>query len=437
MRLRLAFALFALTLLPGVAPVHAGPRIEHWRTDAGARVYFVPARELPIVDVRVVFDAGSARDGEHAGLARLTNHLLEEATTTRSAQDLFDRLAVLGAKISTDVDRDMAWVNLRSLSDPRRLDPAVELLAEVLGRPALAPAAVARERARQGVRIEERAQALDARLTDRLYAEIYRGHPYATPVLGTAASVAALDASVVSAFHDRYYVARNAVVAIVGDVDRAAAERLVARALALLPAGEVAPPLPAEPAAPAEPDVVHDALPSSQTHIGLGQVGMRVGDPDYFALYVANHVLGGGGFVSRLFDEIREKRGLSYDVSSYFEPLRVAGPFSVALATRNDQAQAAQVAARATIAAFIDDGPTAQEVERSKQNIIGGFPLRIDNNAKKLQYVAFIGFYELPLDYLDTFAARIAEVTPARAHAAFRARVRPDRFVTVIVGGGN
>lgn len=425
-----------LALVSITAAATAAPEIQHWRTANGARVYFVAARELPIADVRVVFDAGSARDGAAPGLAYLTNAALDAGTRKRDGRALHERLAALGAQLDARTERDSAWVSLRSLSDERRLAEAAALLAEVIAEPALEPDLVARERERQRVHIEERTEALGERLLDRLHAAVYGEHPYARPVAGTSESVVHLEAEDVRAFHERYYVAANAVVAIVGDLSRARAETLAERVTAGLARGAPAPPLPASPAGAPAAALVREVLPSTQTHIGIGQVGVREGDPDYFALYVANHVLGGGGFISRLFNEIRERRGLSYSAWSYFLPQRRAGLFAAVLATRNDQVGEALSALRATFREFREHGPTAEELERSKENIIGGFPLRIDSNAEMLEQIARIGFYGLPLDYLETYPDRIAAVTREAAHEAFRRRMDPERQVIAIVGAG-
>ena len=162
---------------------------------------------------------------------------------------------------------------------------------------------------------------------------------------------------------------------------------------------------------------------------------MRRGDPDYFTLYVGNHILGGSGLVSRMSKEIREKRGLSYSASSYFSPMEQNGPYLLSLQTRNDQTDAALAVLRDTLKEFIKDGPTDAELEAAKKNITGGFALRVDSNSKILDYLVVIGFYGLPLDYLDTFNANIMAVTREQIVDAFRRRVSPDSMATVIVGG--
>ena len=168
----------------------------------------------------------------------------------------------------------------------------------------------------------------------------------------------------------------------------------------------------------------------------MGQPGMQRGDPDYFVLYVGNHILGGSGLVSQLSEEVREKRGLSYSVYSYFSPMRRNGPFLVGAQTQNSKVQQAIDVMRATLRNYIDQGPTQDELDAAKQNITGGFPLRISSNSRIVEYLAMMGFYRLPLDYLDRFVERVNAVTREQIHEAFQRRLNLDRFVTVVVGDG-
>lgn len=422
-----------IALLFSVAAAAMAP-IEHWQTPNGARVYFVPAPELPIVDIEVVFNAGSARDGDKPGLAQFTHTLLDKGAGGLSADQIASRLEGVGARIGGESLRDMATVSLRSLSDRKYLQPALAVFAKVLAQPDFNPADVKRERERMLIGLQYALQQPDEVTEKAFYAALYGNHPYATPPDGTVESLKAIDREALKAHHQRYYVARNAVVAIVGAVDRAAAERLAVEATRLLPAGEPAP------AVPPVDDLIaareeHIAHPSSQTHIQIGQPGMTRDDPDYFPLYVGNYVLGGGGLVSRLSAEIREKRGLSYSVYSYFSPMAERGPFALGLQTRNDQAVQALTVLRDTLKTFVAAGPTEKELRAAKDNITGGQALRIDSNRKILEYLAVIGFYQLPLDYLETFNTKVEAVTLEQVRDAFKRRVQPERMLRVLVGG--
>jgi zinc protease len=176
------------------------------------------------------------------------------------------------------------------------------------------------------------------------------------------------------------------------------------------------------------------AHPASQSHILLGYPGIKRGDPDLFPLYVGNYVLGGGGFVSRLTEEVREKRGLVYSVYSYFMPMAEPGPFQLGLQTKKDQAEDALKLVKETLDNFIKNGITEAELKAAKANIIGGFPMRIDSNSKILDYLAVIGFYKLPLNYLDEYNSNVEKVTVAQIKDAFSRRLKTENFVTIIVG---
>ena len=408
--------------------------IEHWQTGNGARVYFVPAPELPMVDIQVVFNAGSARDGGQAGLAQLTHTLLDKGAGGLSADRIAQQLEGVGARLGGNSLRDMATLNLRSLKQDKYLQPAVEVFATILARPDFNPADVNRERDRMLVALQYAQQQPDKVAERAFYAALYGQHPYASPPDGTVETLKAIDRAALQDFHKRYYVARNAVVAIVGALDRAAAEQLAEALVRQLAPGESAPELPEVPSLQAAREQRLDH-PSSQTHIQVGQPGIRRSDPDYFALYVGNYILGGGGLVSRLSNEIRERRGLAYSAYSYFAPMAKEGPFELGLQTRNDQATEALQVLRETLSTYVAEGPTAAELDAAKKHITGGYALRIDSNRKILEYLAVIGFYSLPLDYLETFNARIEAVGLDEVRDALRRRIQPDRMLTLLVGG--
>ncbi len=413
--------------------VQAAPVIQTWQSEKGANVYFVEAKELPIVDIQIIFDAGSARNGNRAGLAGLTNSLLDEGAGGLTADQISQGFDNLGANYGGSAGYDSASISLRSLSDPALLEPALENLARVLVKPDFPEDALARQKNRALIGIRSKQQSPGALARDAFFAEVFKGHPYAVPSSGTEESISVLLRKDVVGFHKNYYVIKNATIAIVGDLTKTQAKAMVEKLLKELPAGEKPQPIPAvqvlEKAATIQID-----HPSTQTHILLGQTGLKRGDPDYFPLYVGNHVLGGGGMVSRLFAEIREKRGLSYSANSYFSPMRENGTFTASLQTRTDQTEEALSVLQEHLKIFIDNGPTDAELEASKKNITGGFPLRLASNSKIIAYIGMIGFYGLPNDYLETFNANVNAVTVDQIKDAFKRRLSPDKFVTVTVG---
>jgi len=415
-----------------VPVVQASPDIQHWTTGSGTDVYFVAADELPMLDVRVVFDAGSARDGDKPGVAEMTVGMLADGTAGMSSDEISTAFESIGANYGVSLDRDMASVKLRTLADEQTREAALDTLTKVISRPEFPEGDFEREKQRTLIGIRSKLQSPGTLASDAFYKALYGKHPYAHPTSGTEDSVADLTREDLAAFHERHYTAANATIAIVGAATRAEAEAIADELLAGLPAGE---PLPEVPAVDGnDTKQVTISFPSSQTHVLIGMPVVRRHDDDYFSLYVGNHVLGGSGMVSRLFDSIREQRGLSYSVYSYFYPLQQAGPFVAGLQTSTRQADAALQLLRREIRDYIDNGPTDDELEASKQNITGGFPLRIDSNSNIVEYLAVIGFYDLPLDYLDTFNDKVLAVTREEIVDAFQRRLNVDDFVTVLVG---
>jgi zinc protease len=411
----------------------AAPDIQHWTTANGVRVYFVQADELPMLDVRVVFDAGSARDGEKSGLATLTNGLLAEGAAGLDAKQLAEQFENVGAGFGNSVAQDNAFLSLRSLRDDKYLQPALATFKQILTQPDFPADAFERERKRLLIAIKAKQQSPGDIAQDAFYKAIYGNHPYASPVEGTETGVGALKRTDLNAFYKKYYVAKNAIVVMVGQLDRVTAEKLAADLTANLAVGEQAPALPPVPELTAS-KTLHIDYASQQSHVLVGQPGTKRLDADALTLYVANHSLGGSGFASRLMDEVREKRGLAYSVYSYFMPLREIGPFQMGLQTRSDQTGEALAILRSTLQDYVQTGPTDKELTAALSNITGGFPLRIDSNSKLTEYVAMIGFYGLPLDYLDTFTQRVNTVTAEKIRDALQRRVQPDKMVTVIVG---
>jgi len=416
------------------AAVDALPEIRSWSTEKGARVLFVQAPELPMVDIRLVFRAGAARDGAQAGVASLTNALLDQGAGGLDADQIARGLDQYGAELGNGSERDMAWLSLRSLSERKLLDPSLELFRKVLSQPDFPQADFERERQRTLVGLQYEKQKPDAIVKKAFYQSLYGEHPYANHPSGTPESVQALSVDALRAFYRRYYVAQNATLVIVGDLSEKRARSIAAVLADSLEKGQPAEPLP-EVAALAGSDEVYIQHPSKQSHVLLGAPGMKRDDADYFPLYVGNHILGGSGLVSRISEEIREKRGLSYSAYSYFIPMERKGPYLLGFQTRNDQRQEALSVLRGTLQAFIDKGPSQDELDAARNNIVGGFPMQVSSNGKIAEYLAVIGFYDLPLDYLQRFTERVEAVTVQQIQDAYRRRVDPERMLTVIVGG--
>jgi zinc protease len=427
--------LFALTLCLAAAPAWSLLPIQHWQTTHGVRVYFVEARNLPMLDVSVDFPAGSAYDArEKSGVAALTQSLLKLGAGGLSEDEISRRMADTGAQFGGRVDSDRAGMTLRTLSSRDELKQALDIFARMLQRPEFPAPVLAREKQRIIEAIKE-ADTKPETLLNRSFNELaYGNHPYGLRGSGEVSTVARITRDDLVSFYRRYYTADQAVVAIIGDITRADAEKLAEQLTAELPRSASAPSIPPVPSLTrAESRAIPH--PATQSHLLMGMPGIKRDDPDYFPLFVGNYILGGGGFASRITEEVRSKRGLAYSAYSYFSPMQERGPFVIGLQTRKDQAGEALAVVRATLKDFLANGPTADELQRAKQNLVGGFPLRIDSNRKILDYLAVIGFYHLPLTYLDDFVPSVEKVTLADIRNAFARRVDPARMVTVVVGG--
>lgn len=430
------FSLFGLILLSLSNAGWGAAKIEHWLTPQGGRVYFVQTPSLPMVDVRVAFDAGSARDDAQFGLAALTSAMLDTGAGDWNADEIANRFESVGATFATSVSEDLASLSMRSLTEKALLEKALATFQAILTRPSFNDADFQREKSRTLAGLKHREESPAAIASIAFQKALYKDHPYAHPEDGIVETVAGFEIDDLKAFYQRYYVAANAIVVIVGDVDHARAEQIAESLLAGLPVGQKPDEIPPV-TMPEQAGKQHIDFPSSQTHVLAGMPGTHRKDPDYFPLYVGNHILGGGSLVSRLFDEVREKRGLAYSASSQFAPMYRQGPFTISLQTRNDQADNAVEVMNATLNDFIQHGPSEQELQAAKKNITGGFALRTDTNGKLLEYVTMIGFYQQPLDYLDVFQAKVDAVSLEAIKDAFQRRIKPELLQTVTVGGGN
>jgi zinc protease len=343
-------------------------------------------------------------------------------------------VADVGAQLAGRFDMDRAGAGVRTLSSEKERRVALEILAKLLAEPEFPASILEREKVRVVGGLKEsntQPDTIAARTFSRL---VYPTHPYGLRSAGEVDTVQRITRDDVVAFYHNHYAAERAVVAITGDVSRdeaaAIAESLTARMPAGTPGIVTLPPV----QGPAKAQVEWVAHHAAQSHILTGLPGVRRNDPDYFALFVGNHILGGGGFVSRITEEVRTKRGLAYSAYSTFTPMLREGPFVVGMQTKGEQARAALDVVNKTLAEFVAKGPTAKELDLAKKNIIGGFPLRIDSNRKIHEYSAVIGFYRLPLTYLDDFVKNVERVTAEDVRGAFQRKVKLDKMITVIVG---
>lgn len=426
------------------ALAYAGPQIEHWTLDNGAQVYLVQSDALPMLDINIAFDAGSRRDPSgKAGLASIAAMMADKgvlAGSNAGQEPALDENGIteawldLGAIFSTSSGRDEFSYSLRTLTYPDVLPQAIALASRVIAQPSFPQTVLTRDQARLIASLKE-SLTQPGTIASRAFNEnVYGGHPYGA--LLTEDSIAAITTQDLMGFHAQYIVPCRARIAMVGHVNREQANAIAEQLLSRLPSSATCSELNTVPEVPELAQANHVNIPfdAAQAQIYIGQPGIKRNDPDFLVLVVANHILGGNGFSSKLMQRVREDRGLTYGIGSGFSPSAHAGAFTIMLKTRPDQAQEALDLSLQVLAEFVSNGPTQEELDEAKANLLGGFPLMFDSNAKLLAQVANIARNDLPLDYLDQWPTLIEAVTAEQIRAAMQRVIHPDRLVTVVVG---
>lgn len=425
-------ALESLKELDGKAPARRSLDIQTWQTAEGAKVLFVEAHELPMFDMRLTFAAGSSQDQNLPGVAVLTNAMLNEGVKGKDVTAIAQGFEGLGADFSNGAYRDMAVASIRSLSATDKREPALKLFSEVVGKPTFPADSLTRIKNQLLASFEYKKQNPGSLAGEELFKRLYGNHPYGHPSEGTAESIKPITLAQLKAFHAKAYAAGNAVIALVGDLSRDEAQAIAAQVSASLPKGPALAKLPT----PAEPKAgeTHIEFPSKQTHLMLAQLGIKRNDPDYAALSLGNSVLGGGGFGSRLMTEVREKRGLTYGVSSGFTPMQTQGPFMIGLQTRAELSENTLKLVQDIVRDFLANGPTQKELDDAKRELTGSFPLTAASNSSIVAQLGAIGFYDLPLTFLEDFITQSQSVTVEQVKEVMNKHLSADKMVIVTAG---
>ncbi|MGY0218205.1 M16 family metallopeptidase [Endozoicomonadaceae bacterium StTr2] len=413
-------------------PVHVVEPV-YWQTDSGVKVYFVSAPELPMVDINLLFNAGSARDGEEHGLANLTVKMLVQGVSGMNASAISRQFERLGAQYSCAIQRDSAVVSLRSLSSPDALQPAIELLKQVMAKPAFTQLAFNRVKNQVLAELRYKKQWPAIQAEKALWKIIYSRHPYAHNPMGTESSVMGLRRHELVRFHQQYYVASNLVIAITGDIDLEQAKNLAETVSELLPKGEVPEPLP-DPVPMTAPHYHAVRMATEQTHICLGWLGVSRTSPDYPALVVGSYILGGGLRSSRLYRILREERGLTYAITSEVVPLKKNGPLIIKLQTQTDHAREALAVVKQVLNRFVEEGITTEELEAARHYLRGSYPLSLDCNEAMVARLCQVGLFDLPLDELARFMEDVQKLTVGQVQETVRRYMNLQTMSQIRVG---
>jgi zinc protease len=432
LKLRACFVsiLFIVLLFAQAGALNARPHVE--RTVLSNKLVLLVAEEhsLPFVSFQLLMDSGSRNDpiGKE-GLARLTARGLLLGTSKRTAADINLEVDFVGASLMADANEDYATLNLRVLK--KDLSKGFDLFMDVLTHPVFPADEVSKEveKTLAGIQAEEdRPEAV----ADKAFCRELFCNAYGAPVEGLKESLSTISREDVERFYGKYYFPNNAILVVVGDITfQEVKERLLPN-IELWKAGALEV-VPFKGCFLEGPKTVKINRPITQANIIIGHAGVSRDNPDYYALTVMNYILGSGGFSSRLFDEIRVKKGLAYSVGSFFDPRRYPGSFQIILQTKNASAGEAIRIALDQMRNIRTEPVKPQEIEGAKKYLIGSFPMRFDTQGKLVNFLAQVEYYGLGLDYPLKYPSLISSVTIDRVRDAANRYLHPEQCLIVIV----
>lgn len=409
--------------------------IQTWQLDNGAKVYLVERHDIPIIDIQVDFDAGSRRDDPNKiGVADFANALAESGAGNLNEEAFKEKTTKLAIGLGSFGELESAGITLRSLSKAETLNEAVKLANLILTQPRFDAQILKREQERS-IQSLKQSETTPGFLANRALIRLdYPNHPYGFAAKTTAQTLRNISQEDLIKFHKKHFVTQTAIVSIVGDISKEDANTLAQKLLKNVASQqEKLPTLPKVIVSKGQTEAIDN--PASQAHVVLGLPVLTRDDPDYYSLIVGNYILGGGGFDARLMKELRDKRGFTYGVYSSFNPLADKGEFQIGFSTKKEQAQEALAVSKQVLKQFINEGPTAAELQQAKDNIIGGFPLRFDSNKKLIGYLSVIGTYNLPISFLDDYPKYVQALTKEQIKKAWQQRIQTEDLNIVVVGG--
>lgn len=421
---------------------HAALPIQKIPLESGATLYLVETHTIPMVNIGLDIAAGGVYDPkDKIGVSDFTANLMNKGSRINNLQRdesfIDNQISDLGASVNFGSASELSTVRIKTLSRPQILDAIVDLVSNVLANPIFDPKILEREKSLEISALLNNQNKPEVMVAKQFTKMIYQNNPLGNQE--TVQSIKNIHIDDLKKFHQTYYRASAINVLMVGDVTKEQAIAIANHLTNHLPKGApinlVVPPFEQLLKAPIDQREVRLDHPSQQAHILMGMTALPRNSPDYFPLLVGNYILGGGGFVSRLMNEIREKRGLAYSVSSYFIPAKYSGYFQAGMQTKKEQTNQSVELLRSTIGNFIESGPTEDEIKAAKNNLINGFPLRIDSNGKLMDNLSAITWNELPLNTLDIWTEMVNKVSREDIQRAFKNHLDMDKMVTVIVGG--
>ena len=390
-------------------------------------------KTLPVVNIVIAIKAGSVLEPpEKAGLANLTADLLNEGTITRSSRDISDKIEFVGGSLSTSGGLDYITVTLSVLK--KDLELGFDLLSDIILNPAFSQEEVMRREKITKGNIMQMKDEPGVVASKAFQKAVYGEHPYGRPDEGTEETIDNITRQDIVDFHRSYYLPDNAIMAVVGDVNKKELDSLMDKYFKNWQMKEVKTRTLPELKNMDAPKVIRINKNITQANVMLGHLGISRNNPDYYAVSVMNYILGGGGFASRLMENIRENKGLSYDVHSYFSGNKYAGSFQAVLQTKNQTANEAIAEILKEMKRMRTEPVTDKELADAKSYMTGSFPLRLDSNSKIAGLLTAIEFYGLGLDYVDKYKKIINAVSKDDILRVAKKYLDPENYVLVVVG---
>jgi zinc protease len=426
--------IYFLIIMTQANLTQADVEISKYVTKNGVEILYTKSENIPMIDIKITFDAGSNKDGELKGLSMLTHSLLDEGTSKMNSEAIASAFESTGAIFSTSVNKDKSSVSLRSLADKKYLEPSVKMLLKILSDSVFPKSEVILQKERTLSSISEDKSDPSEVSSNLFFKEIYGNYAYGFPSIGSEESIEKIKRKDIINFYKENINSSNASIAIVSSLSKKDIINLsekISKSLSF--------------SSPKKNSLnnfqknnkkkyIFKKFNSEQAHIYIGGQSIKRGSKNHLPLYVGNYIFGGSGFSARLMKELRVKRGLTYGVYSYIYPMKNIGPFVVGIETKAEQAQESVRLIHKMLKEFHANGPTDKELTHAKEAIINGFPLRIDSNQDILNYLSMINYYDLPINYLNTFTDKISKITKKDILRAFKEEIDVNNLITLVVG---
>ena len=422
-----------IMILPNIT--QANIEISEYETSNGIKVLYSKSENIPMIDIKITFDAGSNRDGNLKGLSMLTHNLLDEGTTKLSAEEIASSFESTGAVFNTSVNKDKSSISLRSLADKKYLGPSLKTFLNILSDSTFPQKELSLQKDRTvSTIIEDESDPSDISM-NLFFKEIYKNYAYGYPSIGEKSIIKNISRKDIVNFYKNNLNQKTAKIAIVSSLSKKDVEALSEKISKSLERKDI---LVYKNTIQLKKDnkekYIYKKFNSEQAHIYIGGLAIKRGAKNHLPLYVGNYIFGGSGFSARLMQELRVKRGYTYGVYSYIYPMKNIGPFVIGIETKSEQAQISVELIHNMLQEFIENGPTNEEIKHAKEAIINGFPLRVDSNSDILNYLSMINYYDLPMDYLAKFTENISKITKKDIISAFKEEIDYKNLTTLVVG---